>query len=89
MNIPGFTAEHSLREAHGAFHAGVPADSFALKADITPQLTCQWNGDRLICGEPPFGGGVNFGGDHSFAQCRSRCYRTKRGAALARCLADC
>ena len=89
MTIPGFTAEHSLRKGNGASYAEMTRNSFVSKAEIKPQLTCWWSGDHLICGEPPFGGGVNIGGDHSFAQCRSRCYHTKHGAALAQCLAEC
>ena len=89
MSIPGFTAEYSLYEANGASYAGEPKNSFVFRAEIRPQLVCWWNGPNLICGEPPFGGGVNIGGDHSLAQCRSSCYHTKKGAALAQCLADC
>jgi hypothetical protein len=89
MSMPGFTAEHSLREANGASYAGVAGNSFVFKAEIRPQLDCWWDGPNLICGEPPFGGGVHVGGDHSFAQCRSHCWHTKKGAALKACLAEC
>jgi hypothetical protein len=89
MSIPGFTAEHSLREANGASYAGVAKNSLVFKSAIRPQLDCWWNGDRLICGEGDFGGGVHIGGDHSFAQCRSHCLHTKHGAALTQCLKEC
>ena len=93
MNIPGFTAEHSLHKAKGATYRGVAKNSSVFKAEIRPQLDCHWDGVDLICGEPPFGGGVGVGGpvDHITAQCRARCRnRYKHNpAALADCLADC
>jgi hypothetical protein len=89
MTIPGFTAEHSLHQAGAAFHAGVSRNSVVPEAEITPQLVCWWDGPDLICGEPPFGGGVNPGGNHFSAQCRSHCFHTKKGKALAACLAEC
>jgi hypothetical protein len=90
MRLPGFTAEHSLHRGNGASFAAMTRDSFGSKSEIRPQqLFCWWNGDRLICGDPPFGGGVHVGGDHATAQCRSHCYHTKHGAALTACLAEC
>jgi hypothetical protein len=89
MNIPGFTGEHSLHRTAEHFHTGVPDAFRVFNTEVRPQLICQWNGGDLICGDEPFGGTPNFGGDHSYPQCRARCYHTKRGAALRECLADC
>ena len=89
MNIPGFTAENALYWPDGHFHTG-DSDTFRVSnAEVRPQLMCQWNGGDLICGDEPFGGTPNFGGDHSYAQRRARCYQTKRDAALRECLANC
>jgi hypothetical protein len=89
MKMPGFTAEHSLYRTDAHFYTGVPDTSGVLNAEVVPQLICHWNGGDLICGDEPFGGSGSFGGDHSYPQCRARCYHTKRGAALRECLADC
>jgi len=89
MNMPGFTAEHSLRRSGEHFHTGVSDTLRVFNAEVRPQLMCQLHGNNLICGDEPFGGGPNLGGDHTTAQCRSRCYLTKRGAALKACVAEC
>lgn len=90
MNMPGFTAEHSLYRTEGHFHTGVSDTSRVFSDEVRPQLICQWRGGDLICGEQPFGGSGSLGGDKTEAQCRAGCYRTKkRGAALRACLADC
>lgn len=89
MNMPGFTAEHSLYRTDGHFHSGLPNTFRVLDAEVRPQLICHFDGGDLICGDEPFGGTPGLGGDHSYAQCRARCYRTQRGAALRECLADC
>jgi hypothetical protein len=88
MNMPGFTAEHSLYRTDGHFHTDLPVFR-VFDAEVRPQLMCQWHGGDLICGDEPFGGTPNVGGDHSYAQCRARCYRTQHGAALIACLVNC
>ena len=88
-NLPGFTAEHSLRRSGEHFHTGVSDSLRVFNAEVRPQLMCQLHGNDLICGDEPFGGGPNLGGDHSLPRCRAGCYRTKHGAALKECLADC
>jgi hypothetical protein len=89
MNMPGFTAEHSLYRTDEHFHTNVSDTFRVFDAEVIPQLICYWNGPDLICGDEPFGGGPNIGRDHTLPQCRARCYRTKHGAALKECLADC
>lgn len=89
INMPGFTADHSLHRTEGYFHTGV-SDTFRVSnAEVRPQSICHWDGVDVICYDEPFGGGPNFGGDKSFPKCRAGCYRTKRGAALRECLAEC
>jgi hypothetical protein len=89
MNVPGFTAEHSLYRTDEHFHTRVLDTFRVFSAAVTPQLICQWNGGDLICGDEPFGGTPSFG-NHSYAQCRAGCYhRSLRGAALRACLAEC
>jgi hypothetical protein len=87
MNMPGFSADLSLfnsRRSH-ATHSGTGPT----RNDVVPQLYCWWDGVDLICGEPPFGGGVGIGGgSHVCAQCRSACWHkppAQRPACLARC----
>jgi len=89
MNMPGFTAEHSLYKTDEHFHTNVSDTFRVFNAEVIPQLICQWNGEDLICYDEPFGGGPNFGGDKSYPRCRAGCYRTKRGAALRECLDEC
>jgi hypothetical protein len=99
INLPGFTAEHSLNGSKGQFHTVASDASYAFDAQIRPQLHCvEKNGEVACIGGGGFGLGytdVPSGGfpshsfDPSFAQCRARCLLTSRGAALKRCLADC
>lgn len=95
VNMPGFTAEDSLHRTDARYRTdarfltGVSDIFRVFDAGVTPQLICHFDGGNLICGDEPFGGTPNFGGDHSYAQCRARCYLTKRGAALRECLRDC
>lgn len=97
MNMPGFTAEHSLYRTDRHFHTGVSDTFRVLNTEVRPQLRCVWDGsDR--CGGIPVGGngGGGLGGvtplEKIFeAQCRAGCHRRgiKGGAALQKCLAEC
>jgi hypothetical protein len=104
--LPRFSAEASLYKTSrryvgfaGATGSGqrllpqLPPDRFPPPLMFPPPdnaTFCQWSGNGIICGEPPFGGGVSWGGgpDKACVQCRSRCYQ-KHGAARQTCLANC
>lgn len=105
MNMPGFTAEHSLYRTEGHFHTGV-SDTFSVfTAEIRPQLWCVQQGGGFICGTGDGDGGGGFGlgegGPGSIpgpgpeppfeAQCRSRCHIRFRltPARLEQCLGNC
>jgi hypothetical protein len=98
-NLPGFTAEHSLNRTHRQFHTVAANASSTFEAEIRPQLDCVEKDGHVVCiddGGPhvgytdvPAGGFPKFPRDHTVAQCRARCYRTSRGAALKACLAEC
>lgn len=100
MNLPGFTAEHSLHRTEEHFHTGVSDTSRALNAEVIPQLMCLLHGSSLTCmeGDGEFGWGGGAGGGagpinpghegESYEACRARCLR-KSGAAQRICLADC
>jgi hypothetical protein len=67
MNLPSFNAEASLYR--GSAHYGL-ASGLAGQTNIqviSPQLTREWNGPDLICGDGPFGGrlGLEYGPSHS------------------------
>jgi len=99
MNMPGFTAEHSLYRTNGQFSTVASDTSHVFDAEIRPQLYCVEQDGHVICvdgggfglgyTDVPSGGLPGFPFDHSFAQCRARCYLTKKGAALRECLAEC
>ena len=75
ITMPGFTAERSIKPAHGRFGA-VTYAAFVSAAEVRPQMQiCHRDsqGD-LICVNPA---------------CRLHCYLTKKGAALQACLDDC
>jgi hypothetical protein len=96
-NLPGFTAEHSLNGSKGQFHTVASDASYAFDAQIRPQLDCVEIDGHVVCPGPgglgytdvPSGGFPRFPFDHTTAQCRARCYLTRRGSALKTCLADC
>jgi hypothetical protein len=73
--IPGFTAERSIKPAHGRFRA-VAYVSFVSAADVRLQMQiCHRDSEgNLVCVNPT---------------CRLHCYLTKKGAALRACLDDC
>jgi hypothetical protein len=88
MKPPGFTAENSLTKSE-QHYTGLTAHGAAM-ATVLPQLICYWDGGNLICGEPPFGGGIGGGGgvSHVCVQCRAACFHkpvAQRAACLARC----
>lgn len=97
-NLPGFTAEQSLNRTKGQFHA-IASDAYMFEVEIRPQLHCVEKDGEIACtGGGGFGRGFTdwpagafpkFPFDHTFAQCRARCYQTTRGAALKSCLSDC
>jgi hypothetical protein len=89
INMPGFTAEHSLQRNGAHFHTGAPGASPVFGSEVIPQLRCQLHGSNLTCSDEPFSLPPNFGGDLSEAKCRAQCFRTKRGAPLKKCLAEC
>jgi hypothetical protein len=98
-NLPGFTAEHSLNRSKGQYHTVASDASYTFAAEIRPQLNCVEKGGQVVCPDDggfhvgftdvPSGGFPRFPIDHTVPQCRARCYRTRRGAALKACLAEC
>src|SRR5690349_11922178 len=100
MNMPGFTAEHSLYTSRGQFRTAASDSSYVSDAEIRPQLDCVEHNGQIVCSggggfglgftDVPSGGFPRFPFDHTRPQCRSRCYISgKKGAALKACLADC
>ena len=92
MNMPGFTAEHSLYRTNRHFHTGVSDTLSVLDAEVRPQLRClPVGGGDIICGDIPGGGGGGGDdrGDRFEAQCRAGCLRIRSVAARRQCLADC
>ncbi len=75
-NLPGFSAERSIYRTESRFQTITPVGSYPADAAVVPQ--------RLICHRDAWG---NI--DCVDPQCRLNCYRTKHGAALQACLADC
>jgi hypothetical protein len=73
MSIPGFSAETALARSSRQYASIVRHSAMG---GVQAQLYCWWDGDQLICGEPPFGGGVGWDGgvSHVCAQCRSHCW---------------
>jgi hypothetical protein len=75
MNLPGFTAECSMYSSRGQFQTAVSDTSYLSGAEVNPQMIfCGRNKDGdFVCTDP---------------LCRFRC-RSKKGAALQECLANC
>lgn len=98
-NLPGFTAEHSLNRSKEQFHNVASDATYTFDAEIRPQLQCVEKDGEVVCSggggfglgytDVPSGGFPGLPFDHTFAQCRARCYLTSRGAARKLCLAEC
>ena len=101
MNMPGFTAEASLYNGNVRYQSTTEATRYGglvqpaqVFSDVfNPTGFCYCLGSECFCGPELINAPIGGGGspvDHYLAQCRARCYHSrKRGAALAACLADC
>jgi hypothetical protein len=83
INIPGFTAEHSLYGDYRQTYAYASDTRHPLAPEIVPQGCIVLDG-VLVCDLP----GIPTD-PRSDARCRARCYRTFHGAALKECLGEC
>ena len=105
MNMPRFNAVAALSKSARSYRTGTTGGHFpvriagpVLNAGVIPQLICVTHHGDIVCGELEGGsGGLEGGGGplnpgfegESLGACRIRCFRTKTGARLRRCLADC
>src|SRR5882757_7955934 len=83
INIPGFTAEHSLYGDHRQTYACASDIPPAQGPGVVPQ-GCMVLDGTLVCDLP----GIPTD-PRPDARCRARCYHTFRGAALRECLGEC
>ncbi len=74
--MPGFFADRSMNATAHEFRTASPGGTYVSASTVVPQrLICHRDAwGQVICVDP---------------LCRANCYRTKHGAALQACLADC
>lgn len=81
INMPGFTAEHSLYRGNRQLYARASDTPYAFAPEIVSQGCIVIDGD-LVCDLPRLP-------VDKPDPCRGRCYRMFHGAALTKCLENC